>query len=249
MTMGLLLPAVSLILGLALAEHCAALKTGLAKLLSWLLIPAVIIYNMVYYQAGSIQLISFSFLSSAAIYALYRSCSRDQLQALCLAYPNLAWLGFPVAFALFGDAVSAAMVALYIGGSLFGNLMAVTALSPQAQRPGLRLRRVLASAPVLALGIAALLRVVGVQHLPQPAWLEGLYVGIKYATSFVGMLVLGMWLRHTPIHTQALLLAFRQALLRLLMGAVCCGLAWYFFAFAQYAHYLALMWMMFLLSP
>ena len=45
----------------------------------------------------------------------------------------MAWLGFPFALAIFGSQASSVMVALYIGGSIFGNICAVTALSPNPQ--------------------------------------------------------------------------------------------------------------------
>ncbi|KAA8734511.1 permease [Acinetobacter qingfengensis] len=247
--MSLALPVISFVLGLMLADRFPKLKRYLAQLLSQFLIPYVIVYNMVFYQPGSINLIAFSLLSSAILYAFYLCMSTDKVQALCISYPNLAWLGFPVAFAIFGDQVSAAMVSLYIGGSLFGNVIAVAALSPQINSVSYFIQRILKSPPVIALAIATILRLTGIQHWQSHDIADGLYEFVKVATSFAGMFVLGMWMRHTKILGSDLVFALRQALIRLSIGVGICILTWYVFHFAQVDQYIAVMLMIFFLPP
>lgn len=52
-----------------------------------------------------------------------------------LCQSGMAGLSF--ALALFGPEVSAPMVALYVGGSIFGNIWAVSAVSPDARTLGI----------------------------------------------------------------------------------------------------------------
>lgn len=136
--MSLILPLIAFIVGLCLAQYKLSehLKPLLATLLARVFIPIVIVYNMVFYQPGSLSLMLFSFISAGLLYGLFITLFKDRLGALCFSYVNMAWLGFPFAIAIFGPQISPAIVALYIGGSIFGNIWAVTAVStePQAKR-------------------------------------------------------------------------------------------------------------------
>lgn len=134
--MAFLLPIFGFLCGLGLASisGTSSLKTIFSSVLARCFIPIVIIYNMVFYQAGSLALMLFSFSVAIIMFYLFRWLLKDSLRALCVSYLNLAWLGFPFALALFGPEISAAMVALYVGGSIFGNMWAVTAVS-SAQLP------------------------------------------------------------------------------------------------------------------
>ncbi len=131
--MAFLLPVFGFLCGLGLASIAgtASLKAIFSSLLARCFIPAVIIYNMVFYQAGSLALMLFSFSVAIIMFYLFRRILKDNLRALCVSYLNLAWLGFPFALALFGPEISAAMVALYVGGSVFGNMWAVMAVSSE----------------------------------------------------------------------------------------------------------------------
>lgn len=247
--MTLLLPIISFIIGLIIADIYPALKITLAKLLSVLLIPIVIIYNMVFYQSGSLQLIVFSLVSSFIIYTLYRYFSRDQLSALCMSYPNLAWLGFPIALTIFGASMSAAMVALYIGGSLFGNVMAVVALHPHKPSWAFLIRRMIFSPPIVALFLAALARLCGVQHISSHFALDMIYQFAKIAMTFSGMVVLGMWLKSIRLSAQDFIFSTKIAVIRLILGLLICTATWYIAPFYGIEKYLPLMVMLFLLPP
>ncbi len=93
------------------------LKPILSAWLARLLIPIVIIYNIVFYQSGSLSLMLFSFGSAFIVFFTYLALFKDRLLALCVSYTNMSWLGFPFAMALFGPKATAPMVALYIGVS------------------------------------------------------------------------------------------------------------------------------------
>ena len=133
--MALLFPVLSFICGLILANRqvSAQLKPLLSLCLARIFIPIVIIYNMVFYKSGSITLILFAFFSCFILFFVYLQLSEDHLAALCFSYTNMAWLGFPIAIAIFGTEHSMAMIPLYIGVSIFGNSWAVTSVSSEPQ--------------------------------------------------------------------------------------------------------------------
>ena len=115
--MVLILPLLSFLVGYWGVNRLYAIRALLAASLAKLFIPALIVYNMVFYKPGSIWLISLSFVSSIIFFAVFYALQRDKLRALCFSYLNGAWLGFPFALAIFGPNASSTIVALYIGGS------------------------------------------------------------------------------------------------------------------------------------
>lgn len=96
--MALLLPVLAFITGLLLAQTSISetVKPILSAWLARLLIPIVIIYNMVFYQSGSLSLMLFSFGSAFIIFFAYLALFKDRLLALCISYTNMGWLGFPL---------------------------------------------------------------------------------------------------------------------------------------------------------
>lgn len=249
--MTLLLPLFAFLCGLGLATttYTSALKTLLATLLARMLIPIVIIYNMVFYQAGSLSLMVFSFIVAVLLFYFFLFLSKDKLQALCFSYVNMAWLGFPFAIALFGPDMSAPMVALYVGGSIFGNIWAVTAVSSRQQSLSSIFTKVLKSPPVIALSIAALCRLLGLQHLAQHGWIDAIYSAAKVGMSFAGMCVLGMWLRQTKVQRADLYYSSRLALLKLGCGVLLCGLTYVLIPIAQIERFMGVMFLLFCLPP
>ena len=199
--MAFLLPIFGFLCGLGLASisGTSSLKTIFSSVLARCFIPIVIIYNMVFYQAGSLALMLFSFSVAIIMFYLFRWLLKDSLRALCVSYLNLAWLGFPFALALFGPEISAAMVALYVGGSIFGNMWAVTAVSSAQLSWKNIIKKVAMSPPVFALIIAGLCRLAGLQHVSEHQFLDAIHQIAKVGMSFTGMCVLGMWLRITRV--------------------------------------------------
>ena len=249
--MALLLPAFGFLCGLGLASISAAasLKALLASGLARCFIPIVIIYNMVFYQSGSLSLMLFSFASAVLLFYFFQLILKDRLRALCVSYVNLAWLGFPFALALFGPEVSAPMVALYIGGSIFGNIWAVTAVSAAGQSWASAAQKVALSPPVLALLLAGVFRLLGLQHLQEHHWIDLIYQCAKIGMSFSGMCVLGMWMRRTRVSGQDILRSSRIFALKLLCGAAVCSLAYAFAPIPQVERYIGVMFLLFCLPP
>lgn len=92
--MTLLLPLLAFLSGLFLASTPLAtrLKTGFSSLLARCFIPIVIVYNMVFYQAGSFSLMLFSFVGCFFV-AMFVT-PPDALSMIMLAIPM--WLLFEV---------------------------------------------------------------------------------------------------------------------------------------------------------
>ena len=157
LSLALLLPFISFVIGFWGVDWLSPLRPLLAMLLARVLIPFIIIYNMVFYQEGSLWLIGFSITCSIVLFSLFYYFSKDKLRALCFSYLNGVWLGLPFALAVFGSSAMPTMIALYIGGSLFGNVSAVIAVSEQKQSLKFILTNMLKSPPVVALSIAGVL--------------------------------------------------------------------------------------------
>jgi predicted permease len=236
-------------LGLASVSGTSSLKSIFSSLLARCFIPAVIIYNMVFYQAGSLALMLFSFSVAIFMFYLFRWILKDNLRALCVSYINLAWLGFPFALALFGPEISAAMVALYVGGSVFGNMWAVMAVSSEKLPWPSIAKKVAMSPPVSALIIAGVCRLLGLQHVQEHQVLDVLYQIAKVGMSFTGMCVLGMWLRQTKVQWIDLLNSSRIFAMKLTVGAVICSLTYWLIPIPQIDHYIGVMFMLFCLPP
>lgn len=247
----MLFPLFSFLCGMALAsvKGHAQLKTVLSTLLAKILIPFVIIYNMVFYQEGHLALIALSILAAVSLYALYVLLFKDRLQALCCSYTNIGWLGLPIAMSIFGSEVSGAMIALYIGGSLFGNIGATSAVSQTAQPPLVMIKGLLRSPPIIALCIAAILRVLGVDHMAHHALMDWAYLVSKWGMSFAGMCVLGMWLRHTRVNVTDLILSSKIALFKLLCGTLFCLVVYLFIENDAIHQSIAVIFLLFCLPP
>lgn len=249
--MALLLPLLSFICGLILASTSFSnqLKTLFSALLARLFIPIVIIYNMVFYREGSLSLMLFSFCSAFILFFIYLTMSKDRLRSLCFSYTNMAWLGFPIAIALFGSEISSAIIALYIGGSIFGNSWAVTSVSSEPQSLLDICKKMLQSPPIIALFFSVVFRYFDLQNLENHHWIDQIYNSAKWGMSFTGMCVLGMWLRKTRVHWNDLIESTQVALLKIICGIVLCGVAYQFLPIPHIHEYIGVMFLLFCLPP
>jgi hypothetical protein len=247
--MALILPLLSFLTGYWGVQYLHPIRPLLAALLARVLIPGLIVYNMVFYQAGSLWLISFSFLCSCLFFAVFYFILKNKLRALCLSYLNGAWLGIPFALAVFGPQATSTVVALYIGGSLFGNVCAVMAVSEARQDRRFILKNVLLSPPVVALSIAAVLSFWDLSHWQQVAWVEMLYQANKVLVTFSGMCVLGMWLSKVRISRTDLQRSLQLIFTRGLFSVLLCSAAYFYLPIPQLTLTYAIMLMFFLLPP
>jgi malate permease and related proteins len=209
----------------------------------------LIIYNMVFYQQGSLWLVGLSFVSSIIFFSAFYLFGKDKLQALCLSYLNGAWLGLPFALAVFGKEATNTIVALYIGGSLFGNICAVMAVSQDKQSAQFIVKNVLQSPPVIALTLAGVLSFWDFSAYQQHQAIEILYGMNKFLVTFAGMCVLGMWLSKVKIQLHDLVLSLQLILTRMLMAILICIAAYYILPIPHHVLTYAVIFMFFCLPP
>lgn len=248
--MALLLPILAFITGLLLAQTAISeiIKPILSAWLARLLIPIVIVYNIVFYQSGSLSLMLFSFGSAFIVFFTYLALFKDRLLALCVSYTNMSWLGFPFAMALFGPKATAPMVALYIGVSIFGNSWAVNAVTTTPQSKLNILKKVLSSPPCVSIFCALVFRLLGAQHIEHPA-IHWVYEVAKFVMTFAGMCVLGMWLRRTRVYTKDLIYSIKAQIFKITYGVILCGVAYRFLPIPNVNQYIGVMFLMFCLPP
>lgn len=245
----LLVPLLSFLTGYFFSDYLKKLRPFMAMILAKILIPLIIIYHMVFYQQGSIWLMLFSFTASLGLFVFILLWSRDRLIALCSSYLNMAWLGFPFAFAIFGAAASSPMVALYIGGSVFGNICAVMALSKEKQSVAEIIKKLIVSPPVLALLIAGILSFWNLSNFQNLDVVQFVYALDKWLMTFIGMCILGMWLSKIKIQLTDLVQSFKLAILKIVLGLICCVIAYFILPVPVSTTIYGLMLMFFLLPP
>ena len=238
--MGIILPLIYLGLGLGLSlllpeRWSTRLKEDASTLLTRWIIPAVIIYTVAtsrpelfFVAASTMVLMLLGVLGAGRI-------TRDPVQKLAFVYLNAGLLRV--------------YIGAYIGNSIMGNILGTSLLrgdargdsgensSPRTATAASHLatvRRVLqglrTSPPVIAV-------VIGLLCLPAGPILSqhgaGFYRVLTWVFSFIGMIVLGMWLGAAKLHRADLTRAAGWALLRaVLVSVYSVGVL----AFARWAH-------------
>ena len=222
--MGIILPLIYLGLGLGLAlllpeRWSTRLKEDASTLLTRWIIPAVIIYTV----ATSRPELFFVAASTMVLMLLGVLCAGritgDPVQKLAFVYLNAGLFGIPVVAGFWGEEAVRVYIGAYIGNSIMGNILGTSLLRGDASagRPGagednapdtraarsrgetLRtvLRGLCTSPPVIAV-------VIGLLCLPAGPILSqhgaGFYRVLTWVFSFIGMIVLGMWLGAAKLH-------------------------------------------------
>lgn len=239
--MGIILPLIYLGLGLGLAlllpeRQSTRLKEDASTLLTRWIIPAVIIYTV----ATSRPELFFVAASTMVLMLLGVLCAgritRDPVQKLAFVYLNAGLFGIPVVAGFWGEEAVRVYIGAYIGNSIMGNILGTSLLrggsgadpgadprTEDGNAPDTRatrsrggtlrtvLRGLRTSPPVIAV-------VVGLLCLPAGPILSqhgaGFYRVLTWVFSFIGMIVLGMWLGAAKLHRADLTRAAGWALLR-----------------------------------
>lgn len=239
--MGIILPLIYLAAGLTLAltlpEHRGTrLKEWASALLTRWIIPTVIIYTV----ATSRPELFFVAVSTMVMMLLgvlgAGRITRDPVQKLAFVYLNAGLFGIPVVAGVWGEEAVRVYIGAYIGNSIMGNILGTSLLrgdargdcgensSPRTVTAASRLatvRRVLqglrTSPPVIAV-------VLGLLCLPAGSFLSvhgaGFYRVLTWVFSFIGLIVLGMWLGAARLHRTDLARAAGWALLRVVLVSV-----------------------------
>lgn len=240
--MGIILPLLFLGAGFGLAmllpEHWGnRLKESASALLTRWIIPTVIVYIV----ATSRPELFFMAASTMVLMALLVRCAafftNDPVQRLALVYLNAGIFGIPVVASFWGEEAVRLYVGAYIGNSVMGNILGTSLMRRETNTDGLTtsrakptrkavthkaavgavLRSLLTNRPIIAVAI-------GLICLPAGPFLNthaaGIYRLITWVFSFVGLMVLGMWLSTARLHRTDLIQALRWALLRVVLVSV-----------------------------
>ena len=240
--MGMILPLLYLGVGFGLAmllpEHWGnRLKESASALLTRWIIPTVIVYIV----ATSRPELFFMAASTMVLMALLVRCAafftNDPVQRLALVYLNAGIFGIPVVASFWGEEAVRLYVGAYIGNSVMGNILGTSLMRRETNTDGLTtsrakptrkavthkaavgavLRSLLTNRPIIAVAI-------GLICLPAGPFLNthaaGIYRLITWVFSFVGLMVLGMWLSTARLHRTDLKQAVRWALLRVVLVSV-----------------------------
>nr|WP_314728689.1 permease [Rothia mucilaginosa] len=240
--MGMILPLIYLGVGFGLAmllpEHWGnSLKESASALLTRWIIPTVIVYIV----ATSRPELFFMAASTMVLMALLVRCAafftNDPVQRLALVYLNAGIFGIPVVASFWGEEAVRLYVGAYIGNSVMGNILGTSLMRRETNTDGLTtsrakptrkavthkaavgavLRSLLTNRPIIAVAI-------GLICLPAGPFLNthaaGIYRLITWVFSFVGLMVLGMWLSTARLRRTDLTQALRWAVLRVVLVSV-----------------------------
>lgn len=235
--MGMILPLLYLGVGFGLAlllpeRWGNRLKEIASALLTRWIIPTVIVYLV----ATSRPELFFMAASTMVLMALLVRCAafftNDPVQRLAFVYLNAGIFGIPVVASFWGEEAVRLYVGAYIGNSVMGNILGTSLMRRDATTDGLTnsgaeskhkaaisavVRSLLTNRPVIALAI-------GLICMPAGPFLNthaaGIYKFITWVFSFVGLVVLGMWLSTARLHRTDLKQAARWAVLRVVLVSI-----------------------------
>ena len=240
--MGMILPLIYLGVGFGLAtllpEHWGnRLKESASALLTRWIIPTVIVYIV----ATSRPELFFMAASTMVLMALLVRCAafftNDPVQRLALVYLNAGIFGIPVVASFWGEEAVRLYVGAYIGNSVMGNILGTSLMRRETNTDGLTtsrakptrkavtrkavvgavLRSLLTNRPIIAVAIGLICLPVGPFLNTHAA---GIYRLITWVFSFVGLMVLGMWLSTARLHRTDLTQALQWAVLRVVLVSV-----------------------------
>ena len=210
MTLKILLPFLYLGLGFLVGKTPIDIKNQTAYLLTRVIIPLIIIYNIATCRADLfVSILAMIIMMAVMMYASRFFCA-DVVERLSFFYLNIGWLSLPIVAPVWGDSAAAAVLSLYIGNSLFGNSIGAGMLINNGAAK-IDIKRTLKSPPVAAL-------VIGIICIPFgdsiKLYLPPVYRIVKLIMSILGMGVLGMWLAKITLELKDLRLTLKLAVLR-----------------------------------
>lgn len=210
MTLKIALPFLYLFLGFLVGKTRIDIKNQMAYLLTKIIIPLIIIYNIATCRADLFVSIFAMIIMMTIMMYVSRLFSADVIEQLCFFYLNIGWLSLPIVATVWGDSAATAVLSLYIGNSLFGNSIGAGMLINNGATK-IDVKRTLKSPPVAAL-------IIGIICIPFSdsikLYLPPIYQIVKLIMSILGMGVLGMWLAKITLNIQDLKLAIKIAVLR-----------------------------------
>ncbi|HDR1253580.1 TPA: permease [Pasteurella multocida] len=195
MSLSILSPLLYLFIGMFLARFPLNIKGKISIFLTKCVIPAVIVYNIATYKKGFLVIMLGTMLMLLILFLISRVYQENPVKRLCFFYLNIAWFGLPIGNAIWGSDAAMILISVYIGSSLFCNSACVSLMSSGTTWKK-QLSQLATSPPVLAL-------MLGIVTMPVGEWIERqcvfLYESLKFTMTFLGMMLLGMWLASTKL--------------------------------------------------
>lgn len=180
------------LLGKLARKTTRTIKKQASKLLTKIIIPVVIIWNISSHSNSMGGIIIGAMVIMAVLLKVGGIINDEPIKKLCFCYLNIGWMGLPIAGALFGSSASTVMISVYIGSSVFGNSVGAGILSKE----GFKGKKILLSS-------AALATILGILLIPLSeefkASFEDTYNIAKFLMSFLGMVILGLWLSEASV--------------------------------------------------
>jgi len=215
MVVKIVLPFLYLGFGFLVGKTPIDIKNQTAYLLTRIIIPLIIIYNISTCRADLFVSIFAMIIMMTVMMYMSRLFSADAVEQLCFFYLNIGWLSLPIVATVWGDSAATAVLSLYIGNSLFGNSIGAGMLINNGATK-IDIKRTLKSPPVAAL-------IIGIMCMPFgdsiKLYVPPLYRILKLVMSILGMGVLGMWLAKIKLEIKDLKLTLKLAVLRALTVA------------------------------
>ncbi|MCG7489506.1 permease [Vibrio sp. Of14-4] len=208
--MEILLPFVYLIFGILVGKKQLKVKTFSSFVLTKMVIPLIIIWNISLNSEEMVLVIVLAMIFMLSIFFFRHWMERDVINNLCFCYLNIGWLGLPIAHALLGDTAARFVLGAYIGSSIVGNSIGANYLKKEV----FSIKNILTSPPVIAFIIGCLL-------IPFERSVEvfghHIYMISKFLMSFLGMMILGIWLSETSLDKSDFFVYAKSYAFRILM--------------------------------
>ncbi len=180
----ILLPFVYLCIGWILGKTSWDLKSSASLLLTKIIIPVVITFNISTQFSDMGGIIS---ATALIMIAIGKYTNQDPVMTLCFVYLNIGWLGSPVASALFGNDAAIIFIAAYVGSSIIGNSAGAGMLSGKKSSLIKNLKAPPVMAPIIGIFLIPLRQQIVL-------WFDYVYDFAKFLLNFLGMGILGLWL-------------------------------------------------------
>ena len=158
MAVKIVLPFLYLGFGFLVGKAPIDIKKQTAYLLTRVIIPLIIIYNISTCRADLFVSIFAMIIMMTVMMYISRLFSADAVEQLCFFYLNIGWLSLPIVATVWGDSAATAVLSLYIGNSLFGNSIGAGMLINNGATK-IDIKRTLKSPPVAAL-------IIGIMCMP-----------------------------------------------------------------------------------
>lgn len=230
------LPLLYLAAGWAMVRLGLDWRRGMSRALSLVVIPVVIVFHVAGGSAALAALMLCALVWMLALFGIAQWLSREPVDALCLCYLNIGWLGLPVAASALGPPAVSLFTAFYIASSILGNALGPAWLlhrardasaigSPAAGSARTGWWRHAWRTPALrAMLVGLCLLPCGPWLAAHAAWLDQ---GARVLLGVLGMMVLGAWLAHAPLSVADLLHALRWFALRAALSLLVLALLWF----------------------